>query len=104
MRARICSSDSRMSRLGLLNSELTCAEEVANSFLLLNATDWSSKTFAWAPRGATYYESSSFRSMRHSPNYPIRILLLVVALAAFIAPAYAQSAAIQPCDATPSTT
>ena len=42
--------------------------------------------------------------MRHSPNYPIRILLLVVALAAFIAPAYAQSAAIQPCDATPTTT
>src|SRR6185369_3447151 len=37
MRARICSSDSRISRLGLLNSELTCAEEVANSFLLLNA-------------------------------------------------------------------
>ena len=42
--------------------------------------------------------------MRHSPNYPIRVLLLVVALAAFIAPAYAQAAAIQPCDATPSTT
>jgi 2',3'-cyclic-nucleotide 2'-phosphodiesterase (5'-nucleotidase family) len=42
--------------------------------------------------------------MRHSPNYPIRILLLVVALAAFITPAVAQSTAIQPCEATPSTT
>ena len=42
--------------------------------------------------------------MRHSPNYPTRILLLVVALAAFTAPALAQSTAIQPCDATPSTT
>ena len=60
-----------------------------------------SKTFAWVPRGATYYASSSFRSMRQSPNYPTRILLLVVALGALIAPALAQSTAIQPCDATP---
>ncbi len=65
--------------------------------------EWS-KTFAWVPRGATYYASSSLRSMRHSPNYPTRILLLVVALAAFTAPALAQSPAIQPCEATPSTT
>ena len=42
--------------------------------------------------------------MRHSPNYPIRILLLIVALAASITPALAQSTAIQPCEATPSTT
>jgi 2',3'-cyclic-nucleotide 2'-phosphodiesterase (5'-nucleotidase family) len=42
--------------------------------------------------------------MRHSPNYPIRILLLVVALAASITSALAQSTAIQPCEATPGTT
>jgi 2',3'-cyclic-nucleotide 2'-phosphodiesterase (5'-nucleotidase family) len=41
--------------------------------------------------------------MRQNPNYPIRILLLVVALAAFTTPALAQSTAIQPCEATPST-
>lgn len=40
--------------------------------------------------------------MRHSPNYSIRTLLLVVALAAFSIPALAQTTAIQPCEATPS--
>lgn len=40
--------------------------------------------------------------MRHSPNYSLRTLLLVVALVAFVTPAFAQSTAIQPCDATPS--
>jgi 2',3'-cyclic-nucleotide 2'-phosphodiesterase (5'-nucleotidase family) len=38
--------------------------------------------------------------MRHSPNYSIRTLLLVVALIAFITPALAQTTAIQPCEAT----
>jgi len=42
--------------------------------------------------------------MRHSPNYSLRTLLLVVALASFVTPAFAQSAAIQPCEATPSST
>jgi 2',3'-cyclic-nucleotide 2'-phosphodiesterase (5'-nucleotidase family) len=40
--------------------------------------------------------------MRHSPNYSLRTLLLVVALASFVIPAVAQSTAIQPCEATPS--
>ena len=40
--------------------------------------------------------------MRHSPNYSIRTLLLVIALAAFSLPALAQTTAIQPCEATPS--
>jgi 2',3'-cyclic-nucleotide 2'-phosphodiesterase (5'-nucleotidase family) len=39
--------------------------------------------------------------MRHSPNNPIRNLLLIIALAAFAAPVVAQSSAIQPCEATP---
>jgi 2',3'-cyclic-nucleotide 2'-phosphodiesterase (5'-nucleotidase family) len=42
--------------------------------------------------------------MHHSPNYLPRTLLLVVALACLVTPAFAQSSAIQPCDATPSTT
>jgi 2',3'-cyclic-nucleotide 2'-phosphodiesterase (5'-nucleotidase family) len=40
--------------------------------------------------------------MRHSPNNPIRNLLIVIALAAFATPVLAQSTAIQPCEATPS--
>ena len=40
--------------------------------------------------------------MLHSPNYTIRKLLLIVALAAFVTPVLGQSTAIQPCDATPS--
>lgn len=40
--------------------------------------------------------------MRHRFNMSIRILLLLIALASF-APANAQSTAIQPCEATPST-
>jgi 2',3'-cyclic-nucleotide 2'-phosphodiesterase (5'-nucleotidase family) len=39
--------------------------------------------------------------MRHSPNYSIRTLLLVIALAALVTPALAQTTAIQPCEATP---
>src|SRR5215208_1554484 len=109
MRARICSSESKTARLGLLNSEVMCAEELANSFLLLRSTRID-KTFAWLPRGATYYASSSLRSMRRCPNMPIRILILALALAAYIAPANAQSSAplttqspaIQPCESTPS--
>jgi 2',3'-cyclic-nucleotide 2'-phosphodiesterase (5'-nucleotidase family) len=42
--------------------------------------------------------------MRHSPNYSLRALLLVVALASFVIPASAQATAIQPCEATPSST
>lgn len=42
--------------------------------------------------------------MRHSPNYLPRTLLLVIALACLVTPAFAQSTAIQPCEATPSTT
>jgi 2',3'-cyclic-nucleotide 2'-phosphodiesterase (5'-nucleotidase family) len=41
--------------------------------------------------------------MRHRPYNPIRILLFIIALA-FVAPARAQSTAIQPCDATPAST
>ena len=40
--------------------------------------------------------------MRQSPNYSIRTLLLVIALATLVTPAFAQTTAIQPCDATPS--
>ena len=39
--------------------------------------------------------------MRHSPNNPIRNLLIIIALAAFATPALAQSTPIQPCEATP---
>jgi 2',3'-cyclic-nucleotide 2'-phosphodiesterase (5'-nucleotidase family) len=42
--------------------------------------------------------------MRHRHNYSLRTLLLIVALVSFITPALAQSTAIQPCDATPSST
>ena len=42
--------------------------------------------------------------MRHSPNYSIRTLLLVLALATLATSAFAQAPAIQPCDATPSLT
>jgi 2',3'-cyclic-nucleotide 2'-phosphodiesterase (5'-nucleotidase family) len=40
--------------------------------------------------------------MRHSPNYSLRTLLLVVAFVSFVTPSLAQSTAIQPCDATTS--
>ena len=40
--------------------------------------------------------------MRHSPYMSIRVLLLVLAVAVFAAPALGQSTAIQPCEATPS--
>ena len=40
--------------------------------------------------------------MHHSPNYFLRTLLLVIALAAFFTPSHAQTTAIQPCEATPS--
>jgi 2',3'-cyclic-nucleotide 2'-phosphodiesterase (5'-nucleotidase family) len=40
--------------------------------------------------------------MHHSPNYSIRTLLLVIALAVFVTPSLAQTTAIQPCEATPS--
>src|SRR5262249_44579564 len=53
------------------------------------------------PRGATYYASSSLRSMQHSPNNTLRNLLIIVALALFVTPALGQSPAIQPCEATP---
>ncbi len=46
--------------LGLLNSEANWADDVANFFSFRTA---SCKTFAWVMRGATYYASSSFRSM-----------------------------------------
>jgi hypothetical protein len=88
------------SRFGLLNSEVMCAEELAN-FVSFKLRDWFRKTFAWVPRGATYYASSSLRSMRHSPNKTIRKLLLIIALAVFVSPALGQSPAIQPCEATP---
>src|ERR1700752_5503282 len=61
MRSRICSSEKRIERFGLLNSELTCAEEVANLFLLLVLV-LVEQEFAYVLRGATYYASSSFRS------------------------------------------
>src|SRR5690242_13092692 len=101
MRVRICSSDSRTCKLGLVNSEVGDAEGVANSFSF-SLPGLICKTFAWVPCGATYYASSSLTSMRHRPNYSMRTLLLVVALAAFTAPAFAQSTAIHPCEATPS--
>lgn len=41
--------------------------------------------------------------MRDRPYMPIRIILLVIALAVFTPPAYAQSTAIQPCEAAPTT-
>jgi 2',3'-cyclic-nucleotide 2'-phosphodiesterase (5'-nucleotidase family) len=39
--------------------------------------------------------------MHHSPNYSIRTLLLVIAFAVCVTPSLAQTAAIQPCEATP---
>lgn len=42
--------------------------------------------------------------MRHRPKNLMRKLLFLIALALFAAPASAQSTAIQPCEATPSTT
>jgi 2',3'-cyclic-nucleotide 2'-phosphodiesterase (5'-nucleotidase family) len=42
--------------------------------------------------------------MRHSPNFSLRTLLLVTAFVSFVAPSFAQSTAIQPCDATTSAT
>ena len=42
--------------------------------------------------------------MRHSPNFSLRTLLLAVAFVLLVTPAFAQSTAIQPCEATPSST
>src|SRR4026209_1148261 len=41
--------------------------------------------------------------MRHRPNMLIRILLFIITLASFAIPSSAQSTAIQPCEAAPST-
>src|SRR5829696_4709294 len=68
MRSRICSSERRTARFGLLNSESNWADEVANLFLL-----WLQvlveQEFAYVPRGATYYASSSFRSNDRRTSY-----------------------------------
>ena len=56
-------------------------------------------------RGATYYASSSLRSIARSkgsvlPVITLRVLLLVFALAVFASPLFAQTV-IEPCPATP---
>jgi 2',3'-cyclic-nucleotide 2'-phosphodiesterase (5'-nucleotidase family) len=56
-------------------------------------------------RGATYYASSSFRSIVRSKGsvlsvITLRVLLLVFALGVFTAPSFAQTV-IEPCPATP---
>jgi 2',3'-cyclic-nucleotide 2'-phosphodiesterase (5'-nucleotidase family) len=58
--------------------------------------------FAYVPRGATYYASSSFRSNMKRFKRITRALLCAVALSVFVVPALAQSPAIEPCPATPS--
>ena len=55
--------------------------------------------FANVTRGATYYASSSFRSMI---NRQIKTLLCAVALTLLAVPAFGQATAIQPCTPTPS--
>jgi 2',3'-cyclic-nucleotide 2'-phosphodiesterase (5'-nucleotidase family) len=55
--------------------------------------------FACLPRGATYYASSSFRSMT---NRQIKTFLCAVALTLLAVPAYGQATAIQPCQQTTS--
>src|SRR5215218_1113154 len=93
MRSRICSSERRTARFGLLNSESNWADEVANLFLL-----WLQvlveQEFAYVPRGATYYASSSFRSMT---NRQIKTLLCAIALMLLAVPACGQGTVIQPC-------
>jgi 2',3'-cyclic-nucleotide 2'-phosphodiesterase (5'-nucleotidase family) len=56
-------------------------------------------------RGATYYASSSLRSIARSKGsvlsvIPLRVLLLVFALGVFASPSFAQTV-IEPCPATP---
>ena len=58
-----------------------------------------------AMRGATYYASSSFRSIARSKGsvlsvVTLRLLLIVLALTAFASPSFAQTV-IEPCPATP---
>ena len=58
-----------------------------------------------AMRGATYYSSSSFRSIARSKGsvlsvVTLRLLLIVLALTAFASPSFAQTV-IEPCPATP---
>src|SRR5678815_4697422 len=67
MRAAICSSEIRIARFGLLNSESNRADEVANLFLLLVQV-LVEQEFACLPRCATYYASSSFRSMTNTTS------------------------------------
>ena len=55
--------------------------------------------FAYVPRGATYYASSSFRSMT---NRQIKTLLCAITLLLVTVPAYGQGTAIQPCTQTTS--
>src|SRR4026209_164593 len=98
MRAKICSWEIRTSRFGLLNSESNWADEVANLFLLLMQV-LVEQELAYVPRGATYYASSSFRSMT---NRQIKTLLCAIALMLLAVPAYGQGTAIQPCRQTTS--
>src|SRR5204863_10183388 len=66
MRAAICSSEiSTAAIFGLLHSEANWADEVANLFLLLMQV-LVEQEVACLPRGATYYASSSFRSMTNT--------------------------------------
>src|ERR1044072_4825129 len=88
----------RTSRFGLLNSESNWADEVANVFLLLMQV-LVEQEFACLPRCATYYASSSFRSMT---NRQTKTLLCAVALTLLAVPAFGQATAIQPCTPTPS--
>jgi 2',3'-cyclic-nucleotide 2'-phosphodiesterase (5'-nucleotidase family) len=55
--------------------------------------------FAYVLRGATYYASSSFRSMI---NRQIKTLLCALALMLLAVPAFGQGTAIQPCTPAPS--
>lgn len=57
--------------------------------------------FANVPRGATYYASSSFRSMINKSSWRNLCAVCAFLLAASASPAFAQGTAIQPCPATP---
>src|ERR1051325_11513704 len=101
MRVAICSSEIRTSRFGLLNSESNWADEVANLFLLFVQV-LVEQEFACLPRCATYYASSSFRSMPNNISLRNLCVSAVAVLMLFAVSAFAQTTAVQPCQPTAS--
>src|SRR6185503_14349790 len=99
MRSRICSSEIRVSRFGLLNSDVNWAEEVATCFSFNDCAGRARICLcaAWCDILCKLFLQVNMRNI----NRLSRTLLCALALTVFVVPAFGQGTAIQPCPATP---